>query len=489
MMGRHPFSGIYLDAGDMPIEKAIQGGRFAYSPDVQRTRMRPPPNTLPISILDTNLLGLFERAFRSAGRAQTVERPSATEWKQALKSFLTDLSTCKVDVKHVFPKHAGSCPWCSLLGKIGVFFFLPGTPTGLGRGQFDLLAIWSQIESIHCPSDTYTRPNPMRPLANAPTPVPAHIPAPTPRPKLEPLPAQPKGLDRFFDTIAAFGVVIGVVLLPVAPPIGLACLAGFGGWLLVLVATQKQRTKVLLDSHQAEVRRINTLNDHLERLWQCENVEWYREYKQRKKTLEHIESQLVDQESRLLEMCRSAKATFETILTNLRSNKEGYERTKETYTRDLTDLTKRSAQIQLDRHLDGHLIRAARIQAMTTARILSLGSFGIETALDVEKLRTQKVPGIGPVLTQRLTEWRESLIRSFKPQPGVPSAERATVDQRYLPRLYQLESVLLDGPRQLREVASQHESRRKNALAQIQESVDCWVGARGGLEVMDRLVA
>jgi len=126
---------------------------------------------------------------------------------------------------------------------------------------------------------------------------------------------------------------------------------------------------------------------------------------------------------------------------------------------------------------------------MTTARILSLGAFGIETALDVEKLQTQKVPGIGPVLTQRLTEWRESLIRTFKPQPGVPAVERATVDQRYLPRLYQLESVLLDGPRQLREIASQHESRRKNALAQIQESVDCWVGARRGLEVMDRLVA
>ena len=117
---------------------------------------------------------------------------------------------------------------------------------------------------------------------------------------------------------------------------------------------------------------------------------------------------------------------------------------------------------------------------MTTARILSLSSFGIETALDVEKLRTQKVPGIGPVLTQRLTEWRESLVRTFKPQPGVPC---------YLPRLSQLESVLLDGPRQLREIASQHESRGKNALAQIQESVDCWVGARRGLQVMERLLA
>jgi len=299
MMGRHPFSGIYLDAGDMPIEKAIQGGRFAYSPHVQTTRMKPPPNTLPISVLDANLLNLFERAFRPAGRAQTVDRPTATEWKEALKSLLKDLSTCKVDPKHVFPKRAGFCPWCSLLGKTGVFFFLPGTPTVKGKGKFDLLAIWGQIERIPCPSDSYIRPGPARPLANAPSPIPAHIPAPTTRPRLQPLPAKPKGLDRFFDTIAAVGVVIGVVLLLVAPSIGFACLAGFGIWLLVLVTTQEQRKKAQLAAHQAEERRINEINDQLERLWEAENIEWCREYKNRKRKHELIESQLANQESSL----------------------------------------------------------------------------------------------------------------------------------------------------------------------------------------------
>ena len=305
----------------------------------------------------------------------------------------------------------------------------------------------------------------MRPLVNAPTPIPAQIPAPTPRPKLEPLPAKPKGLDTSFETIATVGAAIGGFLLFVAPPIGAACLAVFAFWLLVLVTTQEQRKQALLDSHQAEVRRINDRNRDRERLWESENVEWCREYKQRKKKLEHIESQLADQESRLLEMCRSTKATFETVLRNLQSNKEGYEKAKEAHTKDLADLVKRSEQIQLERHLDSHLIRAAKIEAMTNARILSLESFGIETALDVVKLWTQKVPGIGRVLTQRLWEWRESLIRSFKPQPDVPSVERATVDQRYLLRLNQLEIVLSDGPRQLREIASQQESRRKNALS------------------------
>ena len=207
------------------------------------------------------------------------------------------------------------------------------------------------------------------------------------------------------------------------------------------------------------------------------------------KKLEHIELQLVDQESRLLEMCRSAKATFETILKNLQSNKGAYEKTKETYTIDFTDLTKRSAQIQLERHLDGHLIRAARIKAMTTARILSLSSFGIETALDVEKLRTQKVPGIGPVLTQRLTEWRESLIRTFKPQPGVPRLSEQPWINATCPASVSSRACSWTGPDSCERLPASMNLAERTTLAQIQESVDCWVDARRRLEVMERLLA
>jgi DNA-binding helix-hairpin-helix protein with protein kinase domain len=489
MMGRHPFSGVYLDAGDMPIEKAIQGGRFAYSPNVQATRMKPPPNTLPISILDANLVNLFERAFMPVGRGLSLNRPTATEWKEALQSFLKGLGACKVDPKHIFPRHSGTCPWCFLFGRTGVFFFLPGIPSLTGSGQFDLLAIWGQIERIQCPSDVYTRPGSAGPAASAPRPIPAHIPAPTPRPKLHPMPSPLIGLDTFLDRVAGVGVLVGLFLLMVAPPIAAGCLAGFGVWFLYLLSTRGQRRKAQLQSHQAEERRIRELNNQLQQMWEAENSVWCHEYKKRKKKQDVLENQLSHQESGFVELARATKDTFEMILKNLESNKDAYKEEKDAYTRDLTDLAKRSAQIQLERHLDAQLIRAAKIKKMTTAGILSLSSFGIETALDVERLRSQKVPGIGPVLTERLNEWRESLVQSFKPQPGVPTVERATVDQRHLPRLRQLESILLDGPRQLREIVGQYESRRKNLLAQIQECVDELVRARGDVEVMERLIA
>src|SRR5262245_7319814 len=41
-MGRHPFSGAFLGAGEMPLERAIRESRFAYGADAETRRMRQP---------------------------------------------------------------------------------------------------------------------------------------------------------------------------------------------------------------------------------------------------------------------------------------------------------------------------------------------------------------------------------------------------------------------------------------------------------------
>ena len=43
-MGRHPFVGGFLGGSDMPMERAIEEFRFAYSSDRNRTRMEAPPH-------------------------------------------------------------------------------------------------------------------------------------------------------------------------------------------------------------------------------------------------------------------------------------------------------------------------------------------------------------------------------------------------------------------------------------------------------------
>ena len=79
MMGRHPFSGVPLVKADIPIEKAIQDGYYAYTRNTASARLKPPPHVPPVTMLDPSMLDLFERAFRR------LSRPTATEWRSVAR--------------------------------------------------------------------------------------------------------------------------------------------------------------------------------------------------------------------------------------------------------------------------------------------------------------------------------------------------------------------------------------------------------------------
>ncbi|MBV8558959.1 MAG: hypothetical protein JO116_25755 [Planctomycetaceae bacterium] len=253
-----------------------------------------------------------------------------------------------------------------------------------------------------------------------------------------------------------------MLILLIAPPIGVGCLTGFGLWWASLLSTREGRKAEQRRAHDAEKQKVAELNEQLIRSWEAKNQEWDKEYRGRASRRDELDAQLSDLESTLDEASKAAAGLFASIRKDLESSKAAYERARAENLRDLADLAKRSAQLQLERHLDSFLIRDAKLKKMTTGSIASLSSFGIETALDVKLLEGTKVPGIGPVLTKRLFDWRESLAQSFKPKPGVPDAERAVVDSRYRPRLGQLEVVLSDGPVRLKEIVNQYDSRRSS---------------------------
>ena len=93
-MGRHPFSGRYFGAGEMPLERAIREFRFAYGVEAEERKMRQPPGTLALDSMPPPLVEpvstrLFvngsasgARVDRAAGRAgegaqkmRTAQRP------------------------------------------------------------------------------------------------------------------------------------------------------------------------------------------------------------------------------------------------------------------------------------------------------------------------------------------------------------------------------------------------------------------------------
>jgi DNA-binding helix-hairpin-helix protein with protein kinase domain len=148
-----------------------------------------------------------------------------------------------------------------------------------------------------------------------------------------------------------------------------------------------------------------------------------------------------------------------------------HDRAKLDYERELRQAEVDSKKIQLEEHLDKALIRHARLKGITGDRILSLESFGIETAGDVPLLNNQKVPGIGPVLSKRLLDWRNRLAASFRPQQALPDSEKKRIANRYAPVMLPLGQSIQGAINDLDTIAMSHHTREAGMIKVIAAAV------------------
>src|SRR5215475_11047342 len=145
-MGRHPFSGRYLGAGEMPLERAIRESRFAYGADAEARKMRQPPGTLALDSMPPPLVDLFRRAFL------TTDRPRPREWVEPLDALAKALKKCDLHSGHYYYRDLRYCPWCGIesQARVRLFnFLLPGDESR--RVHFRLDEIWKDIESVEKP--------------------------------------------------------------------------------------------------------------------------------------------------------------------------------------------------------------------------------------------------------------------------------------------------------------------------------------------------
>jgi DNA-binding helix-hairpin-helix protein with protein kinase domain len=149
-LGRHPFSGLYLGAGEMPLERAIRERRFAYGADSESRQMRQPPGALSMEAIPEPMADLFRRAFLLA---TTAERPRPQEWIAPLESLAKSLKRCALHSGHHYFSELSECPWCAIEtgAKIRLFNF-PLTWRGQKRAPFKLDEVWREISSINPPS-------------------------------------------------------------------------------------------------------------------------------------------------------------------------------------------------------------------------------------------------------------------------------------------------------------------------------------------------
>jgi DNA-binding helix-hairpin-helix protein with protein kinase domain len=145
-MGRHPFSGRYLGAGEMPLERAIRESRFAYGDDAEVRKMRQPPGALALDAAPPSLVDLFRRAFLS------TDRPHPREWIETLSELTKALKRCELHSGHYYYRELRDCPWCGIEKQACVRLFnflLSGAESR--RGPFLLDEVWHEIVSVKTP--------------------------------------------------------------------------------------------------------------------------------------------------------------------------------------------------------------------------------------------------------------------------------------------------------------------------------------------------
>ncbi len=156
-MGRHPYAGRYLGDGDMPIQRAIVEGGYAYGRQAARVQMAPPPYTLPMAALGAEVTGLFESAFDPS--PSTGVRPMAAQWIGALERLLDNLRSCARVSAHKYLRTLPACPWCALEAAANTAMFNDSQSATLPP-PFDLPGVMNRIASVPAPDE-----------ANMPTPA------------------------------------------------------------------------------------------------------------------------------------------------------------------------------------------------------------------------------------------------------------------------------------------------------------------------------
>lgn len=110
MDGSHPFRAQWLGSGDPPaLEVRIRQGLFPYAAK-PAAPIRPPRGAPSLDTLHPELAELFRTCFIE-GHALPARRPTAQDWRKALREAEKDLRQCSRG--HYYSVNQGGCPTCS----------------------------------------------------------------------------------------------------------------------------------------------------------------------------------------------------------------------------------------------------------------------------------------------------------------------------------------------------------------------------------------
>ena len=396
-VGRHPFAGRYAGPGDMPIERAIKEGRFAYSSRSGETRMEPPPFVPTLTDVTPEVAQAFEKAFSGDG-SQFDRRPAPAEWVSLLEKFEAELIPCQFDSSHHHPKSVTHCPWCRLesQGSAALFPFA-GLSLTSASSNFSVTSILAAIANVAGPGQA---PDPLTVL-NAPT-------------GLSPSSAA-KSAKRALWARRTLGFIISAIAVIITAAGFPLAMLGFLLGVFLTIGGKDPYASLRAAKRSAESE------------WQLAVYEWKQEagnlsFKKKKDELRKLASEY----------------------TNLPI----IEKTR------LEDLDKKRRDIQLQRFLEGHLLARSKIPGIGDERKAVLASYGIENAFDVTRRAVLNVPGFGQGLTSKLIDWRNAIERKFvfNPSLGIDPASIRKVKEGIARRRVTIERTLTRGLSDLEQI-------------------------------------
>lgn len=397
-MGRHPFAGRYLGAGDMPIERAIKEYRFAYGPDRAANNMERPPGTIPLDTMGNEVASLFTLAFGRNGTL--VGRPEARRWINALDRLEKNLRACsQAGGHHHYPGHLAACPWCLIEGQTGARLFGERIVAG-PTGTVDVASLWNAITAV--PSPGSSPPLPSEKAWQAPLGS-----------------AMPKTAFRTFRkwvcSLLIFAGLVSCTMLGKGGnlPIAAAFLfVAFAGW-----------PRISADKRDG----INSRHKAAKGNWESLLSQWNKE---------------------------ATVESFTAKLSELKRAKRELEDLPSERQRRMAKLQTGLKARQLQHYLDRFRINRAKISGIGQGRTIMLASYAIETAADIDKTKILAIPGFGESLVGSLLTWRQEHERNFRFNPNEPVDPRdvAAMERDLTKRRKDLIATLQQGPATLHQM-------------------------------------
>jgi DNA-binding helix-hairpin-helix protein with protein kinase domain len=435
-LGRHPFAGRYSGSGDMPIEKAIQEFRFAFSAQAGRKQMAPPPNTLSLVAASIPIAKLFERAF--AESTASAGRPTAREWMISLESAIKSIHTCSQQSVHKYPTELNQCPWCALEQASGVIYFLAGTTSASATQSIDVARLWAGIEAITLLS-LPPLPNPtLLSTATLPSSI---IPKPVPSTAIK-----ARANTRLYSNLSWFFCILLSVI------VGWNINFFFG--LIVFWAGATLSSKIKFNDGGEFALREKMMKDAYAALLSLAD-NW---------SIADIEKQ------------------FEAKKRDLKSIKISYGQIGQNYQSEIMNQARTE-------YLSKHFIEDAKIPGIGKKRVATLESWGIETASDLTEAALSSIPGFGPALRGELMIWRRNIENQFRFNPNdlklQPLIQKANL--MIEAKKSKLEAELLAGSQQLEQLSAVAKQRIGQLNNTLEQRKAAYFAARANYEALSRL--